>query len=116
MRLYTCSKVALVFLFWNLKNFLNYLTKFRYKPFVMGPEKKNLNENQTIFDKIIYYIFGYSEEKILRRLFVPSKECTRLWFDLSKSLIMNNINNINLIRSSSRLTNVIAITDSIILL
>lgn len=59
----------------------------------MEPVTKNLDTNRNVFKKITEYLFGYSEEPLIRRLFAPkSKKCSRL---------------------TSRLVNVVALTASI---
>ncbi len=60
----------------------------------MEPVKINFDTNRNQFSKIIEYLFGYSEEPLLSRLFSPkSKKCSR---------------------TTSRLVNVVAIITSII--
>jgi hypothetical protein len=44
----------------------------------MEPVPKNIDSNRSFLKKIIEYLFGYSEEPLMRRLFVPkSEKCTR---------------------------------------
>jgi hypothetical protein len=53
----------------------------------LDDESDNIRPNQTKFQKVISYIFGYSEEPLLKRLFIPSsKICNK-----STSQIVNII-------------------------